>query len=46
MDDFEKGPLLDVVRAIFGYGLFSADREEWTVQQKAALRGLSNMQAG
>jgi cytochrome P450 len=35
MDDFEKGPLLDVVRAIFGYGLFSADREEWIVQQKA-----------
>ena len=26
---------LDVVRAIFGYGLFSADREEWIVQQKA-----------
>jgi cytochrome P450 len=35
MDDFEKGPLLDVVRNIFGYGIFSADREEWTVQQKA-----------
>lgn len=35
MDDFEKGPLVDVVRNIFGYGLFSADREEWSVQQKA-----------
>ena len=35
MDDFEKGPIIDVVRAIFGYGLFSADREEWVVQQKA-----------
>lgn len=35
MDDFEKGPLVDVVRTVFGYGLFSADREEWSVQQKA-----------
>lgn len=35
MDDFEKGPIVDAVRAIFGYGLFSADREEWTVQAKA-----------
>jgi cytochrome P450 len=35
MDDFEKGPIADVVRSIFGYGIFSADREEWTIQQKA-----------
>jgi cytochrome P450 len=35
MDDFEKGPLLDTVRTIFGYGIFSADREEWRMQAKA-----------
>ncbi|MES2522488.1 MAG: cytochrome P450 [Gemmatimonadota bacterium] len=35
MDDFEKGPILDVVRAIFGYGIFSADRDDWTMQAKA-----------
>lgn len=35
MDDFEKGPLLDVVRYIFGHGPFSADREDWSLQQKA-----------
>ena len=35
MDDFEKGPIIDVVRVIFGYGLFSADGQEWIDQQKA-----------
>lgn len=35
MEDFEKGPILDAGRAIFGYGLFSADREDWTMQSKA-----------
>lgn len=31
-DDFEKGPLYDIVRTLFGDGVFTAEREDWTNQ--------------
>jgi enediyne biosynthesis protein E7 len=30
--DYEKGPLYDIVRILFGDGVFTAEREDWTNQ--------------
>lgn len=32
MADYEKGPLYDLVRFLFGDGVFTAEREHWTSQ--------------
>jgi cytochrome P450 len=35
MNDFEKGPITDPVRQIFGFGPLTADGEEWMSQARA-----------
>ncbi|MGE3277352.1 MAG: cytochrome P450 [Vicinamibacterales bacterium] len=34
-DDFEKGPLYDVIRPVFGNGILTAEREDWRGQHAA-----------